>query len=120
MNSKKSLNQKKLKRVNRTRAKIFGSPKKPRLAVSRSNRFIYCQVIDDEKGNTLLSASSKNLKPTDLKKTKKEQAYLVGEMLGKKAIELGLSQFVFDKRHYLYHGRVAAIAEGIRKSGIKI
>ncbi len=120
MNSRKILIKQRSRRAKRTRAKISGSPVKPRLVVKRSNRFIYGQIINDENSRTLVSASSKELGAEHKKKNKTEQAKVVGEMLGKKAGETGIKQVVFDKRHYRYHGRVAALAEGVKKAGIKI
>lgn len=120
MNSKKILNKKRTRRVARTRAKIFGSAGRPRLAVSRSNSFIYAQLIDDEKAHTLVSASSRELKTTGKKTTKTEAARKVGELLAKKAQEKGIKEAVFDRRSYKYHGRVRALGEGARTSGLKI
>ena len=101
----------------RTRAKIFGTDVLPRLAVSRSNRFLYAQLIDDSKGRTLTHASSREIKE---KKPKTETALLVGGLIGKRAKELGIKAAVFDRREYKYHGRVRALAEGARKAGLKL
>ena len=117
MNSKKFLNKKRERRVKRTRAKIFGTAKFPRLAVSRSNRFAYAQLIDDSKGHTLVHASSREIKE---KKPKAEIAELVGALIGKRAVEKGIKAAVFDRREYKYHGRVKALAEGARKAGLKL
>ncbi|MBI3589142.1 MAG: 50S ribosomal protein L18 [Candidatus Liptonbacteria bacterium] len=119
MNPKKSLNQVRTRRTLRVRAKIFGSAKKPRLAIFRSHRSIYGQLIDDETGKTLASASNLGLK-ADAKKAKTEAAVLVGEALAKKAHALGVKEVVLDRRSYRYHGRVKAFAEGLKKAGIKI
>lgn len=119
MNSKKSLNKVRSRRLARNRAKIFGHSKRPRLAVSRSNRYIYAQLIDDENSRTLAYASSIEIKNGG-KKTKTELAALVGELIAKKAAELGIKSAVFDRRAYKYHGRVKALAEGVRKTGLKI
>lgn len=120
MSKQKILNQKRKRRVARTRAKIFGTSTKPRLAVFRSNRFIYAQLIDDEKGRTLASASSRKLKPEEKKKSKTEQASLIGEALAKEALKLGIQEAVFDRRAYSFHGRIRTLALGVRKNGIKI
>lgn len=98
------------------RAKISGTQEKPRLTVFRSNKQIYAQVVNDLKGVTLASASS--LKMTD-KVTKKEIAAKVGELLAKNAIAAGVSEVVFDRNGYLYHGRVQELADAARKGGLK-
>jgi len=103
-------------RTKRTRAKIMGTALRPRLAVSRSNRGLYLQLIDDEKGRTLVSASVKELKAQ--KNTKTEQAALLGQHLAKKAVEAGIKEAVFDRRFYKYHGRIKAAAEGARGAGL--
>jgi large subunit ribosomal protein L18 len=120
MRLKKLLNEKRARRKARNRAGIFGSATKPRLAVFRSNKFVYAQLIDDEKSRTIASASIKDLSKTEQKKTKTQIAELVGETLAKKAGKFGIKQVVFDRRAYKYHGRVMALAEGVRKGGIKI
>lgn len=98
------------------RAKISGTAERPRLTVFRSNAQIYAQVIDDLQGKTLASASS--LKITD-KVTKSEKAKMVGALVAKAAIAAGVNEVVFDRNGYLYHGRVAALAEGAREAGLK-
>jgi len=98
----------------RIRATIFGTSSKPRLSVFRSNKSIYVQIIDDVSGSTLVSASSK-----DLSGTKIDQANLVGKSIAEKAIAAGISNVVFDRGGYLYHGRVKALAEGARENGLK-
>lgn len=107
-----------ISRTKRTRAKIAGTALRPRLAVSRSNRGLYLQLIDDEKGRTLVSASVKELK--EQKITKTEQAALLGQHLAKKAVEAGIKEAIFDRRSYKYHGRVKAVAEGARDGGLTI
>lgn len=103
-------------RAKRTRARIRGTAACPRLAVSRSNKNMYLQLIDDEKGYTLVSASIKELKAG--KATKMEEASLLGQLLAKKAIDFGIREAVFDRRFYKYHGRVKAAAEGARGVGL--
>jgi len=98
----------------RVRAAIFGTADMPRLAVFRSNKEIYAQLINDIDGKTIVAASSK-----DLKGTKIEQAGAVGKVIAEKSIAAGLSKVVFDRGGYLYHGRVKALAEGARESGLK-
>lgn len=92
--------------------------RRPRLAVFRSNKYIYGQIIDDEKGVTLVAASEGDLKRKK-KASKTERAELVGEILAKKALELGIKKIRFDRRKYQYHGRVKSFAEGARKGGLK-
>ncbi len=104
----------------RQRKNIVGTPERPRLNVYRSTSHIYAQVIDDEKGNTLVSASTLDaeFKAGLSGKTKVEQAALVGELVGKRAAEKGVTKVVFDRGGYLYTGRVAALADGARKAGL--
>ena len=114
-------NQDRLKRHKRVRAKIKGSAETPRLSVYRSLNHIYAQLIDDVKGNTLVTASTldKAIKDTISGKDKKAQAYAVGELLAKKAQEKGITAAVFDRGGYLYTGRVASLADGAREGGLK-
>ena len=98
------------------RSKVSGTSSKPRMTVFRSNKQIYVQVINDETGTTLASASS--LKMTE-KRAKKEQAAKVGEAIAKKAIEAGISEVVFDRNGYLYHGRIKELADAARNGGLK-
>ena len=114
-------NQDRLKRHKRVRAKIKGSAETPRLSVYRSLNHIYAQLIDDVKGNTLVTASTldKEIKDTLAGKDKKAQAYAVGELLAKKAKEKGIEAVVFDRGGYLYTGRVSSLADGAREGGLK-
>lgn len=116
MQSRKRSNLRKGRRAARTRAKIFGTGTTPRLSVSRSNLATYAQLIDDAKGVTVAHASSKEIKD---KKTKTDKATLVGELIGKRAVEKKITSAVFDRRSYQYHGRVKAVADGARKAGLK-
>lgn len=100
----------------RVRSKIHGTTERPRLTVFRSNKQIYAQVIDDLTGKTLAAASS--LKLTD-KAPKKEIAAKVGEMIAKTAQEAGVSNVVFDRNGFLYHGRIKELADAARKGGLK-
>ena len=99
----------------RIRGKISGTASRPRMSVYRSNKSIYVQVIDDLKGETLVAASSKNL----TEGTKCEIAAKVGEEIAKKAVEKGITEVVFDRNGYLYHGRVKSRADAARKGGLK-
>lgn len=117
MRNIKLKNIKQERRRKKNRAKIFGTAKKPRLSVFRSNKHTYVQLINDQKGTTLISASTRELKK---KGTKTTVAKLLGELIAQKAKKSGLQQAVFNKGSYLYHGRVKAVAEGAREAGLKI
>ena len=109
-----------LHRHRRVRAKVSGTPQRPRLAVFRSLAHIYAQVIDDERGHTLVSASTLELGLRETREgTKTEQARLVGRTIGQRAREKGIEAVVFDRGGFLYHGRVAAVAEAAREAGLK-
>lgn len=105
------------KRHKRVRANISGTAECPRLNVFRSNKNIYAQVIDDVAGVTLVSASALDKDITG--GTKVEQAAAVGALIAKKATEKGIKEVVFDRGGYLYHGRVAALAEAARENGLE-
>lgn len=100
----------------RTRAKISGTTLVPRLNVYRSNTGIYAQIIDDENGTTLVSASSSEL---GLASKNIEASTKVGEAVAEKALKAGIKKVVFDKGGYLYHGRVKALAEAARNKGLE-
>ena len=99
----------------RIRGKISGTAERPRMSVFRSNKAIYVQIIDDLAGNTLVSASSKGVEGG----TKTEVAAKVGADIAKKAIEKGITQVVFDRNGYLFHGRVKSLADAAREAGLK-
>ncbi len=124
MKAIKKLNIKRSRRVARTRAKISGTAERPRLAVRRSNRYFYAQLIDDVKGHTIVSVSSFSLGKAAAsggkKGTKSEHAFAAGELLGKKAKEKGVDGAVFDRRSYKFHGRVKSFVDGAKKSGLTI
>lgn len=103
----------------RIRKKISGTATKPRLSVFRSNAEIYAQLIDDEAGVTLASASSREKDIAAQKITKVEKAKLVGNVIARKATELGLTTCVFDRGGNLYHGRVKSVADGAREGGLQ-
>ena len=113
---KKQLRRIKIKR--RIRGIVNGTSKKPRMTVFRSNKEIYVQLIDDNVGNTLVSASSVKLKKTK-SSTKSSIASEVGKIIAEKSIKLGINQVMFDRNGYLYHGRVKMLAEGARDGGLK-
>jgi large subunit ribosomal protein L18 len=104
------------RRHRRVRGKIAGTAERPRLAVFRSNRGIFAQLIDDETGRTLASAGWLGLKKGS--GTKTEQAGEVGKALAASAKQAGVERCVFDRGGYLYHGRVKALAEGAREGGL--
>ncbi len=122
---KNAKNIRKTRRKKSIRKNIFGTQAKPRLTVFRSNLHIYGQIIDDNSGKTLVSANSNSdevkniLSGIEDLKGKTTIAFAVGEVLGKKALESNLSEIVFDRNGYLYHGRVKSLADGVRKAGIK-
>ena len=121
MITKINKNQDRLKRHKRVRAKIKGTAETPRLSVYRSLNHIYVQIIDDVKGNTLVTASTldKEIKGSFDGKDKKAQAFAVAELVAKKAKAKNISAVVFDRGGYLYTGRVAALADGARKGGLQ-
>jgi large subunit ribosomal protein L18 len=112
-----SVREARLRRHRRVRAKISGTAERPRLVVFRSNRGIFAQLVDDEAGRTVASASWLQLRPT--KGTKTDQASEVGKALAAAARKAGIETCVFDRAGYLYHGRVRALAEGAREGGLK-
>jgi large subunit ribosomal protein L18 len=103
----------------RIRRKISGTTVKPRLSVYRSNSDIYAQLIDDTKGQTLASASSRDKDIAAQKVTKSEKSKLVGAAIARKASELGIKDVTFDRGGYLYHGRVKSVADGAREGGLQ-
>ena len=118
MVSRKDSNQARLKRHIRVRAKVSGTPERPRLAVYRSNANISAQIIDDVKGVTLVSASTFGQGFT-ANGGNKAAAREIGKMIAQKAIAEGITEVVFDRGGYLYHGRVSELAEGAREGGLK-
>ena len=119
--AKESRNDKRLKRHQRVRKDLYGTPEKPRLCVYRSNKNISAQIIDDVNGTTLVSGSSldKDLKAEIGYGGNKEAAKKVGEAVAKKAVAKGIEEVCFDRGGFLYHGRVAELAEGAREGGLK-
>ena len=118
MVKKPDSNKARIKRHNRVRNKISGTPERPRLNVFRSAKHIYAQLIDDISGVTLVAASSLE-KDFEGNGGNKEAAKKVGQMIAKKAVDKGISEVVFDRSGYLYHGRVLELAEGARGCGLK-
>ena len=107
-----------IKRHKRVRGKISGTAERPRLSVFRSESNIYAQVIDDVAGNTLVAASSVE-KAFEGNGGNIEAAKKVGAMIAERALQKGIEEVVFDRGGYVYHGRVAALAEGAREGGLK-
>ena len=109
------------KRHYRLRNKISGTSDKPRLAVFRSNKHIYAQLIDDVAGHTLASASTmeKSIASTLKSTSDKEAAVAVGTAVAKRAVEKGISHVVFDRGGYVYHGKVKALADSAREAGLQ-
>lgn len=99
------------------RKRLTGSTERPRLSVYRSNKGIYAQVIDDTTGKTLVAASSLS-KEFSATGNKVEQSKAVGKLVAEKAVAAGISQVVFDRNGYLYHGRVKSLADGAREGGL--
>ena len=118
-------NESRKKRHRTLRKRISGSPERPRLAVFRSARHIYAQVIDDLSRKTLLSVSDQLPKAeaaaagADTKTKKKERAKKVGAAVAKKCLAQGIDKVVFDRAGYKYHGRISALADGAREAGLK-
>ncbi len=104
----------------RIRKKISGTPERPRLVVFRSNLHIYAQIIDDESGNTLVSASTLSLKKNNAPaRPNKEGAGVVGKEIARLAKEKNIERVVFDRNGYIYHGRIKAVADGAREAGLE-
>jgi len=114
---------KKIARKTKIRARLRRVTDRPRLSVFRSNKYIYGQIIDDSKGETLVASSEKDLKKRKTKnkklKTKIDKAEAVGEILAKKALKKKIKKVYFDRGGYKYHGRIKALAQGARKGGLE-
>ena len=119
MVSRQDANKARQKRHIRVRGKISGTAARPRLDVFRSAKHIYAQVIDDEQGVTLASASSMD-KDFNAYGGNVEAAKKVGENIAKKCLEKGITEVVYDRGGFVYHGRVQALAEGAREAGLKL
>jgi large subunit ribosomal protein L18 len=123
--------EKRLRRKARVRVKISGTSERPRLCVFKSNKHIYAQLIDDEKGQTLVTASDQEIKKSTIKETEKPKlkkaertgkvavAFEVGKLIAQKAIKNKFEKVIFDRAGYRYQGRVKALAEGAREGGLK-
>ena len=120
MVSKKSRQEVRAKKHMKIRNRFSGTAERPRLAVFRSNNHMYAQIIDDTVGNTLVSASSleKEIKAELNKTNDVEAAAYVGKVVAKRAIEKGITEVVFDRGGFLYHGKIEALAEAAREAGL--
>lgn len=118
---KKSRNEARKRRHRRVRSKLHGTSERPRLNIYRSLQNIYAQVINDDDGHTIVSASTvdRELAAQLADKSPLEAAKLVGETVAQRAKEAGISQVVFDRGGFRYHGRVQALAEGAREGGLE-
>ena len=120
MSSKVDKKKARIKRHNRVRKNVHGTSERPRLSVFKSSNHIYAQIVDDISCTTLLTVST--LSPDVREKVKNggniESAKLVGETIGKKALDSNISKVVFDRGGYLYHGRVKALADAAREAGL--
>lgn len=114
----KDKKQKRIQRHKRARSRFYGTSERPRLSVFRSSRRIYAQIIDDEKGKTLLGFSDLSVKSAK-KQTKSDRARVAGFKIAEKAKEVKIKKVVFDRGGYLYHGRVKALADGAREGGLE-
>ena len=109
-----------LKRKKRVRKNIFGNQDRPRLSVFRSSKHIYAQIVDDTSGTTLVSASTLDteFKEQKVGGKKVEIAKAVGNLVGKRALDKGISKIVLDRNGFLYHGRIKALSDGAREAGL--
>ena len=119
MINKQSSNVSRLRRHKRVRKSVSGTAARPRLCVFRSLKNIYAQIIDDDKGITLVATSSLDAELKEVYGGNKEAAKKVGELIAKKALEKGIDTVVFDRGGYIYHGRVQELADGAREAGLK-
>jgi large subunit ribosomal protein L18 len=113
MNKQVKKHQAKARRAHRTRARVTGTPERPRLRVNRTLHHISCQVIDDTTGRTLAFADDR-----ELKGTKTERAFATGKKIAEVAKAAGVTTVVFDRGSYIYHGRVKSLADGAREAGL--
>ena len=119
MDSLKKKNAQHARRKRRVRGKVSGSAERPRLCVTRSNKHIYAQIIDDVAGKTICSASSLDAEFKGKLTANKEGAQKVGKLVGERAAKASITEVVFDRSGNLYHGKVKALADGAREAGLK-
>jgi len=115
--TQKRLSKQRQRRAFRVRRKVRGTPECPRVSVHRTNKHTYAQMVDDESGRTLCTISSLGLKLEQGGNV--DAAKAVGEALGKKAVEMKIERVGLDRGHFRYHGRVKALADGVRSAGVK-
>ena len=122
MDRHKESARRRLRRRRHIRKRIFGNEERPRLSISRSHKNFYCQVIDDESGVTICSASTLSPELKDARDTagNREGATKVGTLIAQKLKEKGIQRVAFDRNGYRYHGRVAAMCDAVRKEGIQV
>lgn len=118
MRSKRERENNRLRRKRRIRQKVTGTPRRPRLTVYKSNKHTYAQIIDDYQGHTLVAASTVGDELGGDDMTKTEEAREVGELIAERASDEGIDQVVFDRNGFIYHGRLAAVADGARDGGL--
>ncbi len=111
--------ERRLRIKRRVRKSISGTAERPRMSVFRSNKQISVQIIDDITGKTIVSISSTVKEITEKNGSKSEQAEFVGQAIAEKAVTAGISEVVFDRNGYLYHGRIKSLADAARKGGLK-
>lgn len=116
--AKRTKSDQRIARHKRIRKRVHGTPERPRLAVYRSLKHIYAQVIDDTRGVTLCSASTQDKEVDGT--SNKEGAKAVGLAVGKRAMQLGITKVVFDRGGFKYHGCVASLADGVREAGVEV
>ena len=121
MNPLKEKNKRRVRRKFHIRHTVKGSADRPRLTVSKSNKHISAQIIDDEKGHTLVAVTTtaKDVVSQIKRCWNKQAAEFLGEMLAKKALDAGVKKVVFDRNGYIYHGRIKALADSARKAGLE-
>jgi large subunit ribosomal protein L18 len=114
--AKRTSRELRIRRHERLRKKVAGTPERPRLSVFRSNVHIYAQVIDDVVGHTLAAASS--VEAEGISGTKTEQAVAIGKLVAQRALDAGITKVVFDRGGFRYHGRIKALADAAREAGL--
>lgn len=122
MNKQKEISARRRRRRFRVRKPIKGDADRPRLSVFRSHKHVYCQVIDDQAGKTLVSASTrdKDVRQQVAAGGNKSAAQLIGKTIAERALAVGINAVRFDRGHYKYHGRVASLADAAREAGLKL
>jgi len=108
------------RRHRRVRARIIGTSERPRISVFKSSKHLFVQFIDDKTGKTIISSKVISAKKSKIKGTKTDKAAKIGEMLAEKAKEGGIKEAIFDRGGFKFHGRIKAVADGLRRGGIKL